>query len=110
MEKDKKNGKRFPFKMWNSTLSRPCWKQRSTSAFQAGRQPAWCEATPASRGATRASFTASGCSALHRQAAFGSRRGGGREGGGFGVEMGWDRIEVGRLETGLRGGKTGCWK
>ena len=48
----------------NTTLSKPCWKQRSTRAFQAGRQPAWWEARPASRGATSASFTASGCSAL----------------------------------------------
>ncbi|KAA6419057.1 MAG: hypothetical protein FRX49_11020 [Trebouxia sp. A1-2] len=24
----------------NTTFNRPCWKQRSTKAFQAGRQPA----------------------------------------------------------------------
>lgn len=49
----------------NTSLSRPFWKQRSTRLFQAGRQPAWWEATPRRKAGTSFSRTASGLSALH---------------------------------------------
>jgi hypothetical protein len=50
-----------------TSFSSPFWKHRSTRLFQAGRQPAWCEAMPRNSAGTSLSRTASGLSALQKR-------------------------------------------